>query len=50
MTWKYPTRSASQPGPAEDGPTLTNEEWDKVMRGKTKSTYQQDYKGLPPGM
>lgn len=51
MVWKYPTRRATNGTEAHAGeaPTLTNDEFDKVMRGKTKSIYQTDYKGAPPG-
>ena len=52
MVWKYPTRkpnSGTEQHSDHGPPTLTNEEFDKVMRGKTKSIYQSDFKGLPPG-
>ena len=51
MVWKYPTRKANSGTEAHEGdiPVLTNDAFDKVMRGKSKSTYQVDYKGLPPG-
>lgn len=48
MVWKYPTvQNARQM--KNEAPELSNEKFDRVMRGKSKSTYQVDYKGLPPG-
>lgn len=52
MVWKYPTKkdnSELDSTPERPVRNLTNDQFDKVMRRKTKSTYQVDYKGLPPG-
>ncbi|XP_067944381.1 uncharacterized protein [Watersipora subatra] len=51
MVWKYPTRRevSGTEGHAGQAPVLTNDAFDKVMRGRCNSIYQTDYKGLPPG-
>lgn len=51
MVWKYPTNKPGQEVQLSSSgvPSLTNDKFDKVMRGKCRSTYQVDYKGLPPG-
>lgn len=47
--WKFPRRMQFEAQTGSYPADLTNEKFDEVMRGKLKSTYQQDFLGLPQG-
>ncbi|KAK2184532.1 hypothetical protein NP493_263g01020 [Ridgeia piscesae] len=48
--WRYPTRPAYDVnGLLPSATDLTDEAFDKVIRGKLRSTYQCDFKGMPQG-
>ncbi|CAD5120203.1 DgyrCDS8776 [Dimorphilus gyrociliatus] len=49
MMWKFPRRMQFEAQTGSYPADLTNEKFDEVMRGKLKSTYQQDFLGLPQG-
>ncbi|KAI0216362.1 hypothetical protein LSAT2_031574 [Lamellibrachia satsuma] len=48
--WRYPTRPAyDENALVPSARDLTDEAFDKVIRGKLRSTYQCDFKGMPQG-
>ncbi len=49
MTWKLPKRPATEQPGSEWAAQLTDEMFDRVIRGKLTSTYQEDYLGIPQG-
>ncbi|CAH1778395.1 unnamed protein product [Owenia fusiformis] len=49
MVWKFPKGIKGEQPNSEWATQLTDEMMDKVCRGKTKSTYQSDFMGIPQG-
>ena len=49
MVWKLAKQPLEEQPYSEWATELTDEVMDRVCRGKIKSTYQQDYLGIPQG-